>query len=191
VFAVYWTIARQREEEVAKVRTAVRTEVTTFVKYVIGALQVCVDVATGASDIPMRDASYIGKTLSTPTIYPAVADRIGLLPHPQATINFYMRIEETKAMLAAMANKGNYVPQSATNVTIPPTKVSPSNALSVADCLITALQCAYPIVADNDSAMSEMEKSVQTKTLEDMAAAFESARRIFPTAESFNTPARV
>jgi hypothetical protein len=45
VFAVYLTLARQRSDDTAKVRAAVRTEVTTFTKYVIGALDVCQQIA--------------------------------------------------------------------------------------------------------------------------------------------------
>jgi hypothetical protein len=39
VFAVYWTLARQRSEDIEMIRAAVRTEVTTYSKYVIGALE--------------------------------------------------------------------------------------------------------------------------------------------------------
>jgi hypothetical protein len=105
VFAVYLTLTRQRNEDAAKVRAAVRTEVTTYYKYIVGALDICEQIATQNLQIPCPDASYIAKNLSDPIIYPAVADRIALLPHPQATIEFYMRIKEAKAMLTALQMK--------------------------------------------------------------------------------------
>jgi hypothetical protein len=39
------------------------------------------------------------KLFVEPVVYKAVADRIGLLPHPNATAQFYMRISEAKAMV--------------------------------------------------------------------------------------------
>src|SRR5665213_1477217 len=68
VFAVYLTLSRQRNEDIAKVRTAVRTEVTTYSKYVIGALKTCEQIANGLA-IPMSDAPYVAKSLVDPVIY--------------------------------------------------------------------------------------------------------------------------
>lgn len=105
VYAVYLTLARQRNEDTAKVRAAVRTEVTTYSKYVIGALKTCQQIANGVIVVPMSDAPYITKSLVDPVVYPAVADRIGLLPRAQQTIEFYQRITEAKVMTTAMQNK--------------------------------------------------------------------------------------
>jgi hypothetical protein len=46
VMAVRLTVKSQRGEDSAKVRAAVRIEVITYTKYVIGALEVCKQVAT-------------------------------------------------------------------------------------------------------------------------------------------------
>jgi hypothetical protein len=97
VFAVYLTLARQRADDTAKVRAAVRTEVTTFAKYVSGAVDICQQIA-GGLPVPMSNAPYITTSLVDPVVYPAVADRIGLLPRAQQTIEFYQRITEAKAM---------------------------------------------------------------------------------------------
>ena len=60
VFAVNWTISRQRSEDTAKVRAAIRTEVTTYSKYVIRALEVCEKIKSGAQIIPLSQAVLVG-----------------------------------------------------------------------------------------------------------------------------------
>src|ERR1700678_892821 len=41
VWAVFLMLSRQRQEEATKVADAVRTEITTLVKYIIGAVEIC------------------------------------------------------------------------------------------------------------------------------------------------------
>jgi hypothetical protein len=182
VYAVYMTLTRQRREDIAKVCSAVRIEVTTYCKHVIGALNICEQIATKGLLVPMQDAVYVAKSLVEPIIYPAVADRIGLLPHPQATIEFYMRIAEAKAMLLAMQMKTNS--PSAVNVSAIPL-IAPANAEAVAECFITALQLAKHIVAADDPSRTELDLWVQNITLGAIDAALASAKVVFPNATSF------
>jgi hypothetical protein len=184
VFAVYLAITGQRKEDMAKVRAAVRTEVTTYSKYLIGTLEVCKQIATQAAKIPTVDAEYIGKNLVDPVIYPAVADRAGLLRRPQATIEFYMRIAETKSNLSAIYRKDARLTQGQADMT----HVQPSHAEIVADSLITALQLARHIVADDDPTRTEMDISIQKAMLADIDEALVSAKVVFPNAESFEIP---
>jgi hypothetical protein len=180
VFAVYLTLARQRNDDSAKVRAAVRTEVTTFAKYVIGALNVCQQIARGLP-IPMADAPYITKSLVDPVVYPAVADRIGLLPRAQQTIEFYQRIAEAKAMTEAMRNKVASLTQAQSAMQ----NIQRSNALVVADSLITALQLSRSIVGNDDPTRTDMDLHVQgvvTKQIDDSLVA---AQKVFPDAESW------
>jgi hypothetical protein len=180
VFAVYLTLTRQRREDTT---TAVRTEVTTYSKYIIGTLEICQQIANGLQ-IPMSDAEYIGKNLLAPVIYPAVADRIGLLQRPQATIEFYMRIAEAKSNLAAMRVKVaglSYAQSQMQNI-------QPANAEVIADSLITALQMGRHIVADDDPTRTEMDLWIQKIVLRDIDAALASAKVTFPNAESFKAP---
>ncbi len=189
VWAVYLAISRQRNEEIIKVSDAVRTEVTAFVKYVIGAVVVCQQIKKGLVKIPRQDARYIAKSFwGDPIIYPAVADRVGLLPHPHATTEFYMRLSEVRSMLEALRTKTD--PSSATNVTAPPEYVTPEFAATIADSLITALQLARPIVANdnNPSARSQLTAFVQTTVASQIDECLESAKTTFPDAESFQTP---
>jgi hypothetical protein len=88
VWAVYLTLGKQRRAETENVTSAVATEVTAFAKYVIGALEICVDIAKGARNVPQTDAGYIVRKLfAPPTVYNAVADRIGLLRTPTPPLN--------------------------------------------------------------------------------------------------------
>jgi hypothetical protein len=180
IFAVYLTLTRQRNEDTAKVRAAVRTELTTYSKYVIGTLEVCRQIANGLR-IPMSDAEYIGKNLHPPVIYPAVADRVGLLRRPQATIEFYMRIAEAKSNLAAMRAKVAGLAQAQSQMQ----NVQPASAVVVADSLITALQVVRPILADDDPTRAEMDVMVQRVMLKEIDAALASAQLTWPNAESF------
>jgi len=139
--------------------------------------------------IPRQEAASISKNLSLdPVVYPAVADRVGLLPHPEATVGFYMRIAEAKAMLELLAKPP---PVSQTmNVSAPPQIVSPDNAATVADCLITALQLAQPIIADDthSSERAWLDSMVKQTTLSQITACLELAQKSFPNAESFSNP---
>ncbi len=142
VWAVFLALSQQRREETEKVAEAVRTEVTTLVKYAIGAV------------IPRQDAHYIVKNFAgDPIIYPAVADRVGLLRHPHATAEFYMRILEAKVMVEMLRTKTD-VP-GIMYTAAPVELVTPQFASSVADSLLTALQLARSIVADEEMSVGK------------------------------------
>ena len=106
-------------------------------------------VAKGERRVPQTDAAYIVRKLfAPPTVYNAVADRIGLLPHPDATTQFYMRLEEVKASTSAieMAVKFMWAPGQG-----PPPSISRAMVLPISHMLITALELARPIIADAKS----------------------------------------
>jgi hypothetical protein len=181
VFAVYFTLARQRSEDIEKVRAAVRTEVTTYSKYVISALEICEIVANNPGTLPISDAPSIADSLVAPIVYPAVADRVGLLPRAQQTIEFYMRIAEVKAMLTAFQRRA----ASLTNNQAASRTVQPYEVGAVADALITALQLVKPIIADHDNSRTQFDLRVQEKALRDIDEALASAKLAFPDAEAF------
>jgi hypothetical protein len=62
------------------------------------------------------------------------------------------------------------------------------DVLPVADALITALQLAGPIIADEDQTRSHMDLWVRDRTLQSVEDALQSARSSFPSAVSFTTP---
>ncbi|MFA6204770.1 MAG: hypothetical protein WC689_01005 [Methylocystis sp.] len=178
-------IDRQRNDEITNVRDAVRVEITAFVKYVMGAIDLCAQISKGAVKIPRQDARYIAKNFwGDPVIYPAVADRVGLLPNAHAITQFYMRISEVKGMLEALRTKTN-APSITHNTALE--NVTPEFAASIAESLVTALQLARPIVANEDGASSKSKLGdfVQVEMVRQIDASLESAKAAFPNAESF------
>jgi len=176
VLAVYVALSSQRNEETRKVSAAVKTEAASLVTYIIGAVEICQHIASGIRRVPRKDAGYILRKLFVePVVYKAVADRIGLLPHPNATAQFYMRLSEAKAMVESlqMAN-------------VEQEFVLPENAAAIADSLITTLQLAHGILAgDGDPRLAGWVTQVMVRQIEEC---LQSARMSFPNAESFQTP---
>jgi len=184
ILAVFLTLSRQRREDAAKVRAAIRTELTTYTKYVIGALEICKHIVNKIKTVPMSNASYISEKLIDPVIYPAVADRIALIRYPQAIIEFYMRVQEVRAMTAAMeASVADYSSAQRQGINIQPSDVQP-----VADALITALQLVGPVLADEDDTGTQLDGWVRNRVLRDIEAAIRAAQKTFPNAESFKNP---
>lgn len=171
--------AAERAREVLNIRVAVRTEIIAFCKFVIGVLDICGGLARQEWQMPRSDTNAIVKSLQEPIVFPAVADRVALLPNPHLAVQFYLRLEEAKAMAQAMAMA------TATNLSVPPVIVTPENAATIADCLITALQCARPLVAYAPENTTPAEDFVITETLQQIDAAMAAARATFPGAESF------
>jgi len=182
------SLEQQRDEEIVNIRDAVRIEVTVFVKYVIGAVELCEQIAKGTVIIPRQDARYIVKNFwGDPVIYPAIADRVGLLPQPHATTQFYMRLSEVKGMIEALRTKTD-APSITYNTAIE--YVPKDFAEKVADSLITALQLARSIVVnDGDpSTKSQLETWVQAEMARQIDDCLKSAKATFPKAESFIEP---
>jgi hypothetical protein len=149
VLAVYVALSSQRNEETAKVSAAVSTEVASLSTYVIGAIEICQGIANGTQRIPSFEASYIMQRLwAEPVIYTAVADRVGLLPHPNATVQFYMRLSEAKAMIQSLQAKIGRHAAEVGPAMAAMDHVTPEFAQAIADCLVTAFQLARAIIAD-------------------------------------------
>ena len=174
--------AAERAREVLNIRIAVRTEIIAFSKFVIGVLDICGGLARQEWQMPRSDANAIVKSLQEPIVFPAVADRVALLPNPHLPVQFYLRLEEAKAMAQGMAMA------TATNLSVPPVIVTPENAATIADCLITALQCAQGVVRDASADKTPSDTFVTNETLQQIDAAMAAARATFPGAESFQEP---
>ena len=187
VMTVYLTIKTQRIEEAIKISHAVRIEMQNLAKYIVGAIDLCIKIQNRSITIPRQDATYITKNFSfEPVVYPAIADRIGLLPHPEATVGFYMRIAEAKAMLE-MLSKAHEI-SSTTNVSAPQEPINSTNVQPVVDCLITALQLVIPIISDNLDAAhkNKIDATMREATLCQIEKSLTSARVAFPNVASFN-----
>lgn len=187
VWAVYLTLGKQRKEETKKVSSAVATEVAALVKYVIGAVEICIEIAKGARRVPQTDAGYIvRKVLPKPTVYNAVADRVGLLPHPDATTQFYFRIEEVKAAASAVETAAKF--QWTPGIGGSPPLMTRDLVLPIADILITALQLARPILCDTKSG-PQSEQRVREITVIQIDECLATAKQAFPDAELFTNAA--
>lgn len=181
VLAVFLMLWRQRAEDAAKVADAVSTEVATLARYVIATIEICTHIAGGANAMLRKDAGSITKSLGDPIIYPAVADRVALLPHPSATTEFYMRLSEAKSM-TEMLRAASPPPVSAIYTTAPPEYITRENVEVLADSLITALQLAKNILEDNPAPLAA---AVRGEVLGQIDECLLSARQSFPNAESF------
>jgi hypothetical protein len=114
------------------------------------------------------------KLFVEPVVYKAVADRIGLLPHPNATAQFYMRLSEAKAMVESLAMAN-----------VAQERVTPENAATIADSLITSLQLAHGILAgDGDPQLAASVTREMIRQIDECL----HARISFPNAESFRDP---
>jgi hypothetical protein len=184
IIAVYVALSAQRHADAARVSAAVRTEIASLVVYVIGAIRRCQDVVSGTRKVPAADAGYIVRKLSTaPVVYEAVADKIGLLPHPEATVQFYMRINEAKSHVGSLERRAEN--EARENPVLRAGLVPPDSAVQIADSLIIALQLARAILSDEERISSAW---VHHETIGKIDACFESARASFPDAESFKQP---
>jgi hypothetical protein len=187
IFAVYLTLGKQRKTETENVTSAVVIEVTAFAKYVISAVEICIDISRQVRRVPQTDAAYIVRKLfAAPTVYNAVADRIGLLPHPDATTQFYMRLEEVKAATSAIEMAVKF--QWAGSGLGPPPLISRDIIAPIAEMLITALQLAQPIIADAKSGPL-LERRIREVTIKQIDECLAAAKETFPDAESFTNAA--
>ena len=69
--------------------------------------------------------------------------------------------------------------------------VTPENVALVADCLITALQLAQPIITDKPHATTrraQLDSMMRQTTLAQITTCLNSAQKAFPDAESFHAP---
>jgi len=184
VIADYLTLATQRKAETVKVAVAVRTEVAALAKYVMGAVEICQHIASGIRQVPVSDASYIiRKLMVEPIVYPAVADRIGLLPHANATTEFYMRLSEAKTIVESMQMAFRQAPAAQL--------VTPDLAATIADSLITTLQLARGILGDDEADPAErahFEGWVRGIMVNQIDDCLRSAKVTWPNAESFQVP---
>ncbi|TWB45485.1 hypothetical protein [Nitrospirillum pindoramense] len=190
IYAVSLAVSSQRKEEARRVTRAINIEVAVYVKYVIGALEICNQIAKARTLLPTNQASYITKSIPIdPTVYTAVADRIGLLIHPEATVSFYARILEAKAMTEALEKKPKDVSQTM-YVPSPTEHVSMKNVQPVVDVLLTALELSRPIINAEPEFRGRdvFDKLVRKRTLEQIEQAREGVRSWYPNSECFSPP---
>jgi hypothetical protein len=101
--AVYLTLQGQRQEDRSRIQEAIVREVIEFGRLAVGQLDICESIRTGVVKIPTGKLTEVMR-MPEPTVYPAVADKIGVLWAPQRVVAFYMRIKEVEVMIRNMAH---------------------------------------------------------------------------------------
>jgi hypothetical protein len=94
VFAVYLLIRQQRREEANNISRSIHREVIVLSEILISHLTILAAIKSGAVTIT-RNNLQSAIMNPEPTIFKAVADRIGLLPYP--VVQFYMRLLEIQS----------------------------------------------------------------------------------------------
>jgi len=167
VGAVYFLIDRQRHEDAANVSDAIRREIIEFNEMVISALSICEQIKSGGVSIMRKDAHNIMRNLD-PIIYKAVADRIGLLPHPQFVVKFYARLVEIQQLIEVIA-----VGPGDDSALVPG-----EEATTLANSLIITIRLAQSIISQ--VADPSLDEQVHRISLAHIDTALESAKRTFP-----------
>lgn len=102
LLAVYFTLHFQRKDERRRIIHAILREVMEFCRLAVGHLETCENIQVGNVTIL---AGQFPATMRMPkaVIYPAIADRLGLLKNPTAVVTFFTRMSEVESMAALMA----------------------------------------------------------------------------------------
>jgi hypothetical protein len=163
VFAVYLLIRQQRREEANNVSRAIRREVIVLSEILISHLQILAAIKSGAVTIT-RNKLRSAIMNHDPTIYKAVADRIGLLPYP--VVQFYMRLLEIQnAIQIAVVGPGGE------NVAVPG-----GEAQTIAKSVAIACQLARLIISHGPN----IDEEISRITLVHIDEALERAKQSFP-----------
>jgi Co/Zn/Cd efflux system component len=174
--AVYLMLRGQREDETEKTSAAVLREIAELCKSPMGQLTACAGIQTGDIRVPKAELRRLFHT-PTPTIYPAIADRISRLPRPTLVVTFYSQLQETMGLVAVIENSE---PRNEI--------VTGAHIQNIADLLINQCQLARMILSnaqpdpDRETALVAAQRTAILKMLDEELAA---ARLIFPNAETF------
>ena len=176
VLAVWLTFTRAHVVETRNVTAAIQTEVAARAKYVMWSLDMCVAVKNNIRTIPRKDAMYMVRTLAIkPTIYPSVADRIRLLPRPEATVAFYNWTEEAVAMTESFVR----------NTSGGVSDVVTKDVLStLADCLTHALILSQPVISGLAQKDEQFSEGVRQVILQRVGNWIQLSRTEFPPASN-------
>ena len=169
--AVYLTLKGQRKEDRERIHGAVVREIIEFARVAVGQLDTCENIRSGLIALP---AAKLPQALKwpTPIIYPAVADKIGLLKSPQHVVAFYMRVSEIATMAQAVADDPK--PQTS--------RVQDNNVRLIVEALLDICQFATWIIHDRDVKEAEFrdfDSAVTASVLADMEKATKESRERF------------
>ena len=92
-FAVHLTLTTQRKEDRARINGALAREITEFARMILRRLDICENIRVGEMHLQKSRLAEVME-MPKPIIYPAVADKIDILLHPQLIVTFYALIVE-------------------------------------------------------------------------------------------------
>jgi hypothetical protein len=166
--AVYLTLAAQRHEDRARIRSAVVREVIEFSRLVVGHLETCENIRAGVIALPVPKLAK-AMQMPAPIIYPAIAAKVGLLSSPQNVVAFYARIVELSMII---------VPTIADDPARQKATLRGQDVRPLVEASLDILVFALGIIQDShhDAAFDQ---SVRQSILNDIAAQSASARQNF------------
>lgn len=162
VGAVYLLIHRQRCEEANNVSNAIRREIIVLSEILISHLRILKAIKSGKITME-RNKLCSAISNPEPTIYKAVADRIGLLPYP--VVQFYMRMVEIQnAVQIAVVGPGDELPG--------------GEAETIAKSVIIACRLARAIISHAPG--RSVDEEISRITLVHIDEALEKTKQSFP-----------
>jgi hypothetical protein len=166
--AVYLTLSAQRTEDRTRIRNALVREVIEFSRLVVGHLETCENIRSGVIALPVPKLAK-AMQMPTPIIYPAVADKVGLLPSPQNVVAFYARIVELSMIV---------VPALADDPAHQQAILRGQDVRVLVEAWLDILQFAHGILQDthHDTAFDQ---AVRESILNDIATQSANARQNF------------
>ncbi len=105
VYAVRRTFERQRKEERQRIVGAILREVMEFSRRVVGHLKIFENIHSGKMLIPAAQFPTIMR-MPNAVVYPAIADRLGLLNNPTLVVAFFTRMSDAGPMAAVIGAQG-------------------------------------------------------------------------------------
>ena len=166
--AVYLTLAGQRKEDRARIRSALVREVIEFSRLAVGHLETCENIRAGVIALPVPKLAQ-AMQMPSPIIYPAVADKIGLLSSPQSVVAFYAQIVEIAVMI---------VPTIADDPKFQASIVKEYNIRVLVEAWLDILQFASGIIK-NSYHDKAFDQAVRESMLNDIRTQTVSARQNF------------
>ena len=169
--AVYLTLTGQRKEDRERIHSAVVREVIEFARIAVGHLETCESIRAGVIALPATKLPQ-AMQMPTPTIYPAVADKIGLLKSPQHVVAFYMRFAEIVVMAQAVADDPR----------LQNSRLQENNVRLIVEALLAICQFATWIIRDQgvmEAEFRDFDAAVTASILSDLDTTTKQAREKF------------
>jgi hypothetical protein len=168
--AVYLTLSGQREEDRTRISGALVREVIEFARLVVGHLETCENIRAGTIALPAAGLAE-AMEMPHPIVYPAVADKVGLLVRPQRVVAFYARIVEIAISVRAIS-RGPRAHGTQSSI------LSGADIKTIVEAWIDIAQFAQWTIRDADTG-DEFDRAVRASILADLPSQIAFAREKF------------